>query len=557
MRQHIIKRLVFRLNFADRAQARRLEHEVINIYRHHLEPSLDECFSELAGSDTEYRVDRLELDLGRIKPQKLRTDMPLRFAQQLRKHTAGGLSRTAEIISEQDREFTLFRHFIETGRLPWWAGTVSRHTLEELVENLCIKSPARLRGMIPVVLRDGIKTRRLVNQLSDGCLSRLTGLNLPPHDVEVIAQQHADIETLFAELDRQDSSGGVHASRRPVTAAPESRHTGSPGSRTVRRVPAPDLNPGRIKLREHYWRLVLSGCADGPGNRFNSAALLQDTLVALTANSTAVYRSLLARLAGAVRTLAHNGHQFSADPTGLIEKLISTDTPEADIPAQSRTDKPAAAGQAVGTGSGNPAASPAAARQDSEQALTNAAQEVVRAGSKPAEEWSADPDEDYVENAGLVILWPYLPRLFLNLGLAHEHNFIHAEAAERAVLLLQYLVKPEPEIPESLLSLNKLLCGLELNRPFPTEFSPTEREQGECDALFGALKLHWNVLANMSVDRIRTDFLQRQGILRPCSGNWQLNVENQALDILMKDLPWPIGVVKLPWMDYAVLVHWG
>ena len=74
--------------------------------------------------------------------------------------------------------------------------------------------------------------------------------------------------------------------------------------------------------------------------------------------------------------------------------------------------------------------------------------------------------------------------------------------------------------------------------------------------LLTAVKYHWDVLKNMSFERIRLDFFQRQGILRPRDGNWQLQVEPQTHDILMQKLPWPIGVVKLPWMDYTLFVQW-
>ena len=556
MQQHIVKRLIFKLNFADRAQAWQLEHEVINIYKQKLEQLLDECFSELAGPDTEYRVDSLELDLGRIAPDKLRNELPLRFAEQLRKNSADNLSRTAEIISEEDRQFALFRHFIDTGKLPWWAGKLDKRSLEQQVENLCFKSPAQLREIIPGLLRDGVKIRRLVNQLSDECLSRIAGLYLPARDVEFIVLQFGDIGALFAELDRQDSTGGIHASRRLEAAGSELREITGPGIHTARRLAALDLNPGQIKLREHYWRHVLFDIAYGPGGRFSSAALLQEILVTLTANNADAYRLLLDGLVTAVSALTGKRHGFSTDLPGLVEKLISAEAPQAESPILPRADKSALAGQADVTGTGKVVPLPLTARHG-DKVLQKVMQEAVTSGSKTNEKPVIDTDEDYIHNAGLVITWPYLPRLFLNLGLADENNFIDAEAAERAALLMQYLVDPGTEMPESLLSLNKLLCGLDLHRTLPAELTATDREVSECDALLGALRHHWDVVANMSVGRIRSDFLQRQGILRPCAGNWQLQVESQAHDVLMQRLPWPTGVVKLPWMDYALLVHWG
>lgn len=52
-----------------------------------------------------------------------------------------------------------------------------------------------------------------------------------------------------------------------------------------------------------------------------------------------------------------------------------------------------------------------------------------------------------VENAGLVLLSPWLPRLFVTLGYLNEgkRDFKDDESRIRAIFLLQYLVRLEEE----------------------------------------------------------------------------------------------------------------
>ena len=550
MQQHVIKRLTFRLQFPAREQAVQLEYKIINIYRHRIEQLLDECFSGLAGADTEYRIDRLELDLGNIKPENLAAEIPIRVAQQLGKIADD--NHTAATVSRQERQFTIFRYFLETGTLPWWAEKLDKQALEQLVEQLCVNYPAELKELLPDVLRDGVAARRLVNQFSDNCLSRIGRLYLPENKVKLAVQWLRDAEALFAELKRQENvrstsphgrlpAGGPASEgmRRSIEdaapVAPDNRDS-KYGIGASGRSPEVYSVPDAARLREHYWRNVLSGLAHGTAGGFDPGTALQETLVSISGANFGACRRLLAVLVEAAGPSAQRRHRFSTTLPDLVNRLSAGLT-------------------APGPGSGVESGLTSGARGQKPE--TGEAGEAAANVRTPSRDPFTDADEDFIHNAGLVILWPYLPRFFTNLGLADGDSFIDNLAAQRAAFLLQHLVAPEPETPESLLSLNKLLCGLELYRPVPAGFTPTEREQAECDALFVALKLHWNVLSNMSADRIRTDFLQREGILRPCSGNWQLQVENQVQDILIQRLPWPIGVVKLPWMDYAILVHWG
>lgn len=158
-------------------------------------------------------------------------------------------------------------------------------------------------------------------------------------------------------------------------------------------------------------------------------------------------------------------------------------------------------------------------------------------------------DSIYIQNAGLVILWPFIERFFEKLELVQSGQFSTPQISYHAVLLLQHLVDASTESPEHKLPLNKLLCGIDLLDPIPAQLSLTETEQTECENLLTAVIHNWSALGNMSIDGLRRAFLQREGLLTPDYGNWLLRTERQTHDILLDQLPWSIRVVKLPWMD--------
>jgi len=75
------------------------------------------------------------------------------------------------------------------------------------------------------------------------------------------------------------------------------------------------------------------------------------------------------------------------------------------------------------------------------------------------------PDKTGVEvkifNAGLILFWPFLTRLFEHLSFIKDGNFVNNESRNRAVYLLQYLAYNRIDFPEHHLVLNKLLVEMD------------------------------------------------------------------------------------------------
>ncbi|MEQ9354400.1 contractile injection system tape measure protein [Coleofasciculus chthonoplastes] len=166
-------------------------------------------------------------------------------------------------------------------------------------------------------------------------------------------------------------------------------------------------------------------------------------------------------------------------------------------------------------------------------------------------------NEIYINNGGLVLLHPFLNHFFQTIGLVQKKSFINSDAAERAVLLIQYLVEAVTELSEPSLPLNKVLCGIDVLEPVETTLDITEQEQLEGETLLTAVIQNWSILKNTSIAGFRQAFLQRKGILRIRDGNWLLQVEPETYDVLLEQLPWNINIIKLPWMNNVLYVQWS
>lgn len=175
--------------------------------------------------------------------------------------------------------------------------------------------------------------------------------------------------------------------------------------------------------------------------------------------------------------------------------------------------------------------------------------------SPPAREEHPEAQEGiYVENAGLVILHPFLPQFFSALGIVDHDQLLQPD---RALSLLHFLATGRTVAPEYELVLPKILCNVALGTPAESQMELTTTEQEEAVALLDAVIRHWQVLRNTSPDGLRGAFLLRPGkVSLRDDGDWFLQIESHTYDMLLDQLPWSLSMVKLPWMGPLLRVEW-
>ncbi|MDZ7962275.1 MAG: contractile injection system tape measure protein [Aulosira sp. DedQUE10] len=164
----------------------------------------------------------------------------------------------------------------------------------------------------------------------------------------------------------------------------------------------------------------------------------------------------------------------------------------------------------------------------------------------------------FVNQAGLVLLHPFLRNYFDAVGLLDGDSFQDESAQQKAIYLLHYLATRQTDAPEYELVLPKLLCGWLLNEPVNREIELPEAALIEAEHLLQTAINYWQALKSSSPDGLRQGFLQREGKLtRSSDGNWKLQVEQKSIDILLSRLPWGLSMVKLPWMEELLIVEWN
>ncbi|RPI22462.1 MAG: hypothetical protein EHM61_22220 [Acidobacteria bacterium] len=559
---HVVRRHTYELTCSSQDSARAAQEEVYRIHTDRLLPALDEILCALTAPGEVVRLNRVELDLGTISSSQLGDQLVLRTRLRLKETLSDRievLRRTPrlhsfeeQILSETEVKLETLRIFLATGTLPWRSAQVSRVNLEEEFADLILESPEQVTEMLRQIAGPTVAAR-LVKQFSPATLHRVIAVLVPAKDREFKKEMEDWIELLVGTgptawalsggsfLDRQEA-------RRFIETEALTFLLVVGRSPSVRPVPASGVPSPSSSLSGHLLQQL--------GQRWKTQTGSAAVQLADVARKALPLESP-ARLFLEHWALFHSQEDVTAAPA------TSSQLGKPGAPGKSARDTRRNRGD---TTPSHPSATrfPAPDGRSQSRAAKEAADEDRRSKTEPAgQERTAESkrlfeaeEGLFVDNAGLVLLWPFLPPFFEKAGLVRMKEFRTESARERAVLLLESLATGISRSSEHLLVLNKLLCGWPVLEPVEIDFEATALEEQESKDLLESVIVAWKILKRTSVAGLRSAFLRREGRLVHQGQGWQLKVARSGFDVLLDHLPWSIGVVRLPWMEEALFVEW-
>ncbi len=174
-----------------------------------------------------------------------------------------------------------------------------------------------------------------------------------------------------------------------------------------------------------------------------------------------------------------------------------------------------------------------------------------------------------LEHSGMVLLHPFFPTLFKNLGFLNtQGKWNTTNDQERAIYTLNHLATDSFENTEDQLQLYKLLVGYDLTSVLPlweeVEANWIELDrtliEDEFNDLVKGVQNNWKPMHRCTLAGLRTDFLHRSGTLTTKntgdSIQYWLIPKPHALDVLLPFKNWGISLVKFSWMEAVLNVDW-
>ncbi|WP_099069110.1 contractile injection system tape measure protein [Nostoc linckia] len=601
--QHSIKKQIIEINLSSQTDAFELQNEISRIYHHKFIPLIDNLLSQFSSSEIIYQINQLEIDLGNIDihhleeelvdkfiekfqeklpqaigvstynfSQQTRPDIKLAESSILPVEIAGLLDETAkerdnnrnknqlksedkktisknilvEITDIEASDLNILNYFMQTGMLPWWSEKFSKQELEECCDRLLTNSPNKIKYLVEQSIKEPKQLQRLIYQFSDSILLKIAGLLTADADlVQFIANYNTDTKLIFQQL------------------------------KQTKNIP-------EAKLRLTKWQgifFTLSSNSNIPLNkfRFTQANLLHIT-TSCGINYSEFLNSLIAQINYSIRdgkyskgTLAQILTEIKIPNENTQINLLSSELQQLSLNTQISPQYTQQINQLNNEFQRllNEIKN-SAENQSHQRTRLNQLEKVTQSLKIKIQQdinsqqftlantnnTFSQSEEIYIFNAGLILLWPFLNRLFTKIRLVKKNYFINKISAERASLLLQYLVDGSTNSSEYMFPLNKILCGLDLLEPLNTNLEITTEEHAESENLLSAVIQNWSILKNTSMEGLRKAFLHRNGILRVHHDGWLLQVERQTYDVLLDKIPWSIQVIKLPWMNNILHVEW-
>ena len=161
-----------------------------------------------------------------------------------------------------------------------------------------------------------------------------------------------------------------------------------------------------------------------------------------------------------------------------------------------------------------------------------------------------------VKNAGLVLMNNYLTMLLDRLEITQNGKFVSDEEQHQAIHYLQYVVTGLSRTEESLLPLNKVLCGVPLSEPIADGIDISDQDKTLVDGLIKAAIGHWPAIGDSSINGFRGNWLVRDGLLIEDEDRWELTVEKRPYDVLINQSPFSFSIIRFPWMEKPLHITW-
>jgi hypothetical protein len=615
MATHRINRAEIELQVGEVALAEHLIERLSLMRERRIAPLIDRVCSELSGPERSgrpeqiVRIDQLELELGSLAVDDFEDDFMRKLEAALRAALSKRLSEQRGTEPPERAAIELLEIFARTGNLPWWVDRSEPELVTNHVRALLATAPHELTRLLRALADDAPALTRIARHCDDALLDEIVARTHAGAGAELLAGIH-ELERLLAGRETGPGRASAIRARSALLATLARTDTRAPEQMlcamlhelarswpllwdALARGELPATPPLRDAMSRARAGVATSRREHVPGREHESVDARADAdRVAGRAGARPPLDPILGQdeVQGSIGIVGAKAAALGAvgppprpqaEGRGRTGGTAPRQPPSSFLLLHSEHHQLGPRPPRLRRSSGNAVPAHLAGGASPEIALAGDAPSTVETSENPAPTPGAptpalaapplDPREIaaarrraldqleqlYVDDAGLVILWPFLDRFFLHAGLLdQDRRFADEHAPMQAIALLSQLAIEDPEPPEFRLPLAKLLCGLPPEAGFALERPLAPEQLDQCERLLAAIIDHASILRDMPVASFRATFLQRSGALSVRDGAWLLQVERQAHDLVLDRFPWSWSWVKLPWMPDPLRVEW-
>lgn len=610
-KENLINSLVLNLNFSDEKDKNRFISDSDELYNDYCFPIIDEVISRL-GNDYDADIDGITVELGTVNIQDFPNSLSKALEEALLKEliawgrkpkkedfafpendavseTTPKILQDMPVSVKSSKVFKETVSFLFSGTAPWYAELADFHPNENLSQLLSVlhNDVTSLKAFLSSVADNEIAFFRLQGlldkkQLCELCLillrfaeaNQVFGISLDYHSNTTDFQpflSNCDKITLSSLL-RALSKDEKLAAKRILTDCIKSLAIGNSKGRNFQ--PTNVRSDGNECEREQSEQNPES---DAQKRIEGSASVLHDTE---KKNSGFLEQVMKPDGEDDIQ-----GNGSLRPKNGQSDYLGMAANPEAPLSVQDAqkmgktdlkttkgimTDTDSLKGKALNAGKSNSAVEMAKQENPSDaiewrsghsQLKSEYPYQLEKEQAAAKEQIAKQPSKKetklIIDDAGLVLLHPFLPTLFSRTGLLDDKNkFKDLTSKEKAAHFLRYTSGNVQLHFDHLMNLEKVFCGLPVQFPLTPDFPISDSEKMEINDMLESVCQYWKPLNGTSTAGLQQSFLRRKGIITFDGGTWLIRVEGMTVDILMDDLPWEISTILFPWTEDLFVVDW-
>lgn len=506
--KHKIRKASFQVDFEGLEKGLGIQDSLGLYFHEKLKPALQQLFDEYSTKDSILKIDKLDLDCGRIGIQNWENLLLEKMKEQMILNLKPILENPDTRIPPHQSAEEVFLYYLAKGFFPWNSPFPNIMALEQEI----VLSERLISNLFRDYIFSEIPILRLTKSFSSDFLKKLTGMLI--HDENGWIQQFLDKSFELPDFDSKIFRELTSCMLLSVSS-----------QKTVDQKKLWNQLLSTIQENKEMLQFVLSELS-------MKTALQKSFGTFITGND--LKSEELNRLKDFSKTALDQNHNLALETwfkslmaiTETIDTILEINEGETQFQNVSNSDLQKLSKRLF---------------QDSQSSIFESDLE----------------DTIYVENAGMVLFHPFILPLFENIGLVKDGCFVSSEKQGQAVSILEYLVWGENKHTENYFPLNKILCGLYPSDLWESGVVLGQSSKEACEEMLLATISHWKALKNTGIGSLREAFLQRNGKLSRSNNGWKLTIEQKTVDVLLSNLPWGMGIIKLPWMKEMLYVEWN
>ncbi len=178
---HMVNREVFEFSCEQPGDAFALQHEMESGLQQKINRGITAVLDEIDDGNTKMRINKLELDLGRISFASMTDTLPGIFYNEFRKQllnlVSGNKYTEPSFYTDEIKDNkALLEYFFTTGCLPWWAAVEKDFSVGEITSALIKNHPGGVRSLLTKHITNEKFRERLYFQLNTEVYEQLIEL---------------------------------------------------------------------------------------------------------------------------------------------------------------------------------------------------------------------------------------------------------------------------------------------------------------------------------------------------------------------------------------------